>query len=202
MLAAATSLFARTNISQCYVISSPGATPSSSALPAANFTPVFNVGPWKVQFAMHKTTNKRVSVCSFDKRSPELERCGPSARERVLDVSKVEAGALGRLRHPSILEMVEPLEETRSELTFATEPLLSSLSQSIPSASRSPSIELDEVEVRPRSQTRLSPHHSSLQIQKGILQLCKGLDFLHTSARLIHSNISPSMLMAIGRFQV
>ncbi|KAF8487763.1 kinase-like domain-containing protein [Gautieria morchelliformis] len=178
MLAAATSLFARTNISQCYVISSPGATPSSSALPAANFTPVFNVGPWKVQFAMHKTTNKRVSVWSFYKRSPELERCGPSARERVLDVSKVEAGALGRLRHPSILEMVEPLEETRSELTFATEPLLSSLSQSIPSASRSPSIELDEVEI-----------------QKGILQLCKGLDFLHTSARLIHSNISPSMLM-------
>ncbi|KAF8495373.1 kinase-like domain-containing protein [Gautieria morchelliformis] len=178
MLAAATSLFARTNISQCYVISSPGATPSSSALPAANFTPAFNVGPWKVQFAMHKTTNKRVSVWSFDKRSPELERCGPSARERVLDVLKVEAGALGRLRHPSILEMVEPLEETRSELTFATEPLLSSLSQSIPSASRSPSIELDEVEI-----------------QKGILQLCKGLDFLHTSARLIHSNISPSNVL-------
>jgi SCY1-like protein 2 len=45
--------------------------------------------------------------------------------------------------------MVEPLEETRSELTFATEPLLSSLSQSIPSASRSPLVELDEVEVRP-----------------------------------------------------
>jgi hypothetical protein len=43
--------------------------------------------------------------------------------------------------------MVEPLEETRSELTFATEPLLSTLSQSIPSASRSPLVDLDEVEV-------------------------------------------------------
>ncbi|KAF8584105.1 kinase-like protein [Ramaria rubella] len=178
MLAAATSLFARTNISQSYIISPSTSTPSSSTLPAVASTPLFNVGPWKVQFAIHKTTNKRVSVWSFDKRSPELERCGPTARERVLDVLKAEAAALGRLRHPSILEMVEPLEETRSELTFATEPLLSSLSQSIPSSSRSTLVDLDEVEI-----------------QKGILQLCKGLAFLHTSARLIHSNLSPSNVL-------
>ena len=54
--------------------------------------------------------------------------------------------------------MVEPLEETRSELTFATEPLLSSLSQSIPSASRSPLVDLDEVEVRTRERTTLAPN--------------------------------------------
>lgn len=45
--------------------------------------------------------------------------------------------------------MVEPLEETRSELIFATEPILSSLELSIPSSGRySPLVELDEVEVR------------------------------------------------------
>lgn len=45
--------------------------------------------------------------------------------------------------------MVEPLEETRNELIFATEPLLSSLDSSIPGSSRhSPLVELDEVEVR------------------------------------------------------
>ena len=44
--------------------------------------------------------------------------------------------------------MVEPLEETRSELIFATEPLMSSLYLSIPNSShRSPLVELDEVEV-------------------------------------------------------
>lgn len=44
--------------------------------------------------------------------------------------------------------MVEPLEETRSELIFATEPLLSSLRLSIPSSSPSSTlVELDEVEV-------------------------------------------------------
>jgi hypothetical protein len=44
--------------------------------------------------------------------------------------------------------MVEPLEETRTELTFATEPILSSLELSIPGAGRrTPLVELDEVEV-------------------------------------------------------
>lgn len=48
----------------------------------------------------------------------------------------------------NILEMVEPLEETRSELIFATEPILSSLELSIPGYGRHASIvELDEVEV-------------------------------------------------------
>jgi len=51
-------------------------------------------------------------------------------------------------------EMVEPLEETRSELIFATEPLLSSLSQSIPSSSRSQMVDLDEVEVSTRGVSR------------------------------------------------
>lgn len=45
--------------------------------------------------------------------------------------------------------MVEPLEETRSELTFATEPILSTLELCIPGYGRHASlVELDEVEVR------------------------------------------------------
>lgn len=44
--------------------------------------------------------------------------------------------------------MVEPLEETRSELVFATEPVLSSLDLSIPETDRRGSlVELDEIEV-------------------------------------------------------
>ncbi|CDO70745.1 hypothetical protein BN946_scf184798.g60 [Trametes cinnabarina] len=75
--------------------------------------------------------------------------------------------------------MVEPLEETRNELIFATEPLLSSLHLSIPGSHHyTPLVELDEVEI-----------------QKGILQLCKGLSFLHSSARLIHSNINPESVV-------
>ena len=51
----------------------------------------------------------------------------------------------------SFVEIVEPLEDTRWELTFATEPLLSTLAQAIPTASHSrstDSADLDEVEAR------------------------------------------------------
>lgn len=108
-----------------------------------------------------------------------MERMGPASKERYLEVLKAEAQSLSKLRHPSILEMVEPLEETRNELIFATEPVLSSLHLSIlGSIQYSPLVELDEVEI-----------------QKGILQLCKGLVFLHTSARLIHTNINPESII-------
>ncbi|KAJ7445769.1 kinase-like domain-containing protein [Mycena galericulata] len=185
MLAAATSFFARTAISQSYnIVSPPGpgsrsSTPGPSGSPAAPVAPSITVGLWRVQSASHKVTNKRCSVWSFDKRSPEMERLRPLAKERTLEVLKAEASAMTRLRHPSILEMVEPLEETRTELIFATEPILSSLELSIPGAGRhTPLVELDEVEI-----------------QKGILQICKGLSFLHSSAQLIHSNIGPESII-------
>jgi len=104
---------------------------------------------------------------------------GPASRERTIEVLKTEASALSRLRHPCILEMVEPLEETRSELIFATEPVLSSLHLSVPGSFQyTPLVELDEVEI-----------------QKGILQVCKGLSFLHTSARTIHTNLTPESIL-------
>lgn len=47
--------------------------------------------------------------------------------------------------------MVEPLEETRSELVFASEAVISSLDLAIPGSGRFASlVELDEVEVNPR----------------------------------------------------
>ncbi|KAJ7074317.1 kinase-like domain-containing protein [Mycena amicta] len=174
MFAAATSFFARTAISQSYNLTTPSApgsrssTPGPSGSSSPSYSPPLSIGLWRVQSATHKVTNKRVSVWSFDKRSPEMERL----------LLKAEASSLTRLRHPSILEMVEPLEETRTELIFATEPVLSSLELSIPGTGRTPLVELDEVEI-----------------QKGILQICKGLSFLHSSAQLVHSNIGPESVI-------
>ena len=102
MLAAATSFFARTAISQSYNIgisasgsrpSTPSHGDSSFALPTSP-SPSLNVGLWRVQSASHKVTNKRVSVWSFDKRGPDIERLGPLAKERTLDILKAEVGAL------------------------------------------------------------------------------------------------------------
>ncbi|KAF5391896.1 hypothetical protein D9757_001705 [Collybiopsis confluens] len=186
---AASSFFARTNISQSYNIGYNNASISSSSSGSRSSTPgpqnstpadsPIVIGLWKVQGATHKVTNKRVSVWSFDKKGPDLERLGPLVRDRTLEVLKAEASALSRFRHPSILEMVEPFEETRTELTFATEPVLSSLELAIPGVGKLASlVELDEVEI-----------------QKGILQICKGLQFLHSSAQLIHSHLCPESVI-------
>ncbi|KAG8822798.1 hypothetical protein FRC19_005201, partial [Serendipita sp. 401] len=182
MLSAAAAFLNRTNISQNYTILSPGQTvspPSNSGLPSLPVGPPFQAGLWNIQAAQHKLNGKRVSVWTFEKRSAEMDKLGVQAKETVLEVLKTEAAALGRLRHPSILEMVEPLEETRSTLTFATEPLTSSLQQVIPTSS-----------MHSRN-TDVSNELDEIEIQKGILQLSKGLAFLHQSAKLVHTNITP-----------
>lgn len=106
MFAAATSFFARSNISQNYnvggassIVGSRSSTPSQGSssnpgvLPAPSNTPTFFVGPWKVQSGSHKTTHKRVSIWTFDKRSSELEKMGPASKERTLEVLKSEVRA-------------------------------------------------------------------------------------------------------------
>jgi len=112
MLAAATSFFARTNISQSYHIGqppSPGASSSRPTTPgvasssvttgsgsggngvlAITFTPTFAVGLWKIQSAYHRVTNKRVSVWSFDKRGADIERLGVAVRDSALRILKAE----------------------------------------------------------------------------------------------------------------
>ena len=106
MFAAASSFFARSNISQNYNVGGPssiigsrsgtpaqGSSSNPGALPAPSNTPTFHVGPWKVQSGSHKTTNKRVSVWTFDKRNPELEKMGPAGKDRTLEVLKSEVRA-------------------------------------------------------------------------------------------------------------
>ncbi|CEP10781.1 hypothetical protein [Parasitella parasitica] len=98
--------------------------------------------------------------------------------EVVYELLKKEAGNLARLRHPSILEVVEPVSESRSSIVFVTEPLMGSLSHLVKSndnyssESHAPSLDLDE-----------------LEIQKGLLQVGKGLQFLN-DAKVVHHNLT------------
>ncbi|KAG8890582.1 hypothetical protein FRB98_007136 [Tulasnella sp. 332] len=175
MLQAATAWFSSSQISQNYTISTASTNAISSnsdVTPGTSPITPFTVGLWKVQEASHKTTQKKASIWTCDKRRVELDRLGPGGKEAALEALKAEISALRKLRHPCILEMVEPLEDTRSELIFATELVISSLGLAISSSGSPHEVELDEIEV-----------------QKGILQLTKGLAFLHQSARVVHSNL-------------
>ncbi|CAO1632953.1 unnamed protein product [Sympodiomycopsis kandeliae] len=105
----------------------------------------------------------------------ETRGAGAGARQLMIDVLKKEAATLTRLRHPCILSVVEAVEESRYSLAFVTEPVVASLQQAIiasESAGRaSNEVALDEVEI-----------------QKGLLQVARGLEFLH-QAGMVHGNL-------------
>ncbi|KAI9765269.1 MAG: hypothetical protein M1840_007468 [Geoglossum simile] len=171
--------------------------------------PSFVSGPWKVYDAKKKSTGRAVSVFAFDKKS--LENAGGLSRsagqsvkrahEEVVERLKKEASSLARLRHPSILEVVEQVEETRNGLMFATEQVTVSLAGLL--------AEKDEqeraggvggrasryvVEDTEGGRRRREVEIDELEIQKGLLQIGKGLEFLHESAGLLHGNLTPEAI--------
>jgi SCY1-like protein 2 len=175
--------------------------------------PSGTAGPWKIFEAKHKKTNKLASVFVFDPKSlvPQGGSLGgrgnaaslKRAHEEVSERLKREAASLARLRHPSILELHEPIEETRNGgLMFATEPVTASLAGLL--------LEKDEqernggvggrgsryvVEEADGTRKRRELEIDELEIQKGLLQLGKGLEFLHESAGLVHANLTPDAVL-------
>ncbi|KAI7868246.1 kinase-like domain-containing protein, partial [Spinellus fusiger] len=93
---------------------------------------------------------------------------------RVYEQLKKEASHLARLRHPSILEVVEPVTESRSSIVFVTEPLVGALSHLLKGTDKKMDL----------------PWMNWRQIQKGLLQVGKGLMFLK-DANVVHHNLTP-----------
>lgn len=87
--------------------------------------------------------------------------------------------------------MVEPLEETRSELTFVTEYITSSLSTLITPSSR----RADGHSRPPTSEAGTEIDLDEVEIQKGVLQIARALTFLHQQAKMVHLNISPEAIL-------
>jgi SCY1-like protein 2 len=173
--------------------------------------PVSFSGPWKIYDATKKSTKKPASVFVFEKKSLEppggnslsgrSDRGGglKRAHEEVLERLKKEASSLARLRHPSVLELVEPVEDTRGGgLMFATEPVTASLAGLLQDkeraggvAGRSSRYVVEEANGHKR---RRELEIDELEIQKGLLQIAKGLEFLHESAGLVHANLTPDAI--------
>ncbi|KAG0222125.1 SCY1-like protein 2 [Mortierella sp. GBA43] len=149
---------------------------------------IASAGLWKIHRGTKRTTGQEVAI--FEKNIVEsissLRRQTPSKRdqERVYEFLKKEASQLARLRHPCMLEVVEPVDESRTAIAFATEPIFASLSNllgnyenlsSVPDDIRK--FELDD-----------------LEIQKGLSQLGKGLQFCHNDAKIVHGNFVPDAI--------
>lgn len=123
------------------------------------------------------------------------------AVEEVVERLKKEASSLARLRHPNILELVEPVEETRSGLQFATEAVTASLAgllQEKDDQERAGGIggrtSRFVTEDADGTRRRRELEIDELEIQKGLLQISKALEFLHENAGLVHGNLTPDAI--------
>lgn len=170
------------------------------------------VGAWTVFDAKKKTTGTQASIFTFDRKSLDVSNGGFGARatsatsvrkiqDEVVERLKKEASSLARLRHPSILQLAEPVEETRSGgLMFATEPVLCSLSAALAQKDRrggmsGRGISRSASDDGTTSSVLQDIEIDELEIQKGLLQVAKGLEFLHDSAKLVHGNLTPDAIM-------
>ncbi|KAJ5812611.1 hypothetical protein N7474_008912 [Penicillium riverlandense] len=172
--------------------------------------PTVYSGPWRIHDGTKKSTGTAASIFIFDRKTLESRSGGFGGRsgsankklqEDVIDRLKREASNLARLRHPSILQVLEPVEETRSGgLMFATEPLTASLSgllleqngqDNAAGGSRGSRYMVQEPDG---SRRRKDFEIDELEIQKGLLQVAKGLEFLHESAGLVHGNLNPDAI--------
>lgn len=124
----------------------------------------------------------------FDKK--QISKHNPLARTETLTkdfehVSKAlrnEVLAITRMRHPSIVQVVEALKEHSGVLAFATEQLQCTLSHFLQNHSASELITL---------YTYGGKELDELSIQIGLLQVMKGLAFLHSNL-MVH--VFPNLL--------
>lgn len=175
-------------------------------------TPTSTAGPWRIYDAKKKSTGKAYSVFIFDRKSLDahgssLGRSGATSFKKtvedVVERLKKEASSLAKLRHPSILELVEPVEETRGGgLQFVTEAVTASLSSVLQEkddqeraggvGGRSSRFVTEDADgTRRRRELEID----ELEIQKGLLQISKALEFLHDNAGLVHGNLTPDAVL-------
>lgn len=167
-----------------------------------------------------KSTGRAVSIFVFERKSldPQAGGFGPRSssssmkkvHEEVIARVKKESNLLARLRHPSILELAEPIEDTRSGgLMFAAEPVTASLAgllqekddqEKAGGVAGRPSrfvVEDDNGQLK-----RRELEIDELEIQKGLLQVAQGLEFLHESASLVHGNLTPDSIYINAKVRI
>uniref|UniRef100_A0A8C2LID0 Protein kinase domain-containing protein n=1 Tax=Cricetulus griseus TaxID=10029 RepID=A0A8C2LID0_CRIGR len=139
---------------------------------------------WKIFNGTKKSTKQEVAVFVFDKKL--IDKYQKFEKDQIIDSLKRGVQQLTRLRHPRLLTVQHPLEESRDCLAFCTEPVFASLAnvlgnwENLPS-SISPDIKdykLYDVETK-----------------YGLLQVSEGLSFLHSSVKMVHGNVTPENII-------
>ncbi|KAI7827727.1 hypothetical protein BX661DRAFT_198324 [Kickxella alabastrina] len=147
---------------------------ASSTLQHSTTTPQSQAGLWTLQAATRKQTNQPATLWIFSKDffTQPINRHTLSAQAHtgILARLRQEVSQLARLRHPGIVQVMEPLEETRSHLMFVTE------------------------RVSTLHALLLQDNLDDVELPRGLLQVCRALGFLH-EAGLVHGNLTPECVL-------
>ncbi|GLH08809.1 SCY1-like protein 2 [Gryllus bimaculatus] len=148
---------------------------------------IASAGPgllWKIYRGYKKSTKQDAAIFVFEKR--QLERWSRNDRETLLETLRRGISQLTRLRHPQILTVNHPLEESRESLAFASEPVFASLANILGATENMP--------VPPPSHLK-NYKLFEVEIKYGLVQVGEGLAFLHSDVKLLHRNICPESII-------
>jgi len=131
---------------------------------------------WKIYRGKKKDRgNMEVSIFVFDKKTINKKdsTTGQQQKEEVYNILKRDAANLAKYRHPSLLNLIEQPMEDQKMIVFVTEPVEYNLSALVFDASKKHLIPGD------------------LEIKCIVLELMETLNFLHGTAKTIHSGLAP-----------
>lgn len=113
-----------------------------------------------------------------------LDKWSKDDRDSFIEQLKRSVIQLTKIRHPQILTVQHPLEESRESLAFATEPVFASLANVLGDTSNLP------------SPNNVAGHKLfDIEIKYGLMQLAEGIGFLHSDVKLLHRNICPESII-------
>ncbi|XP_068128911.1 SCY1-like protein 2 [Hyperolius riggenbachi] len=139
---------------------------------------------WKIFHGTKKSTKQEVAVFVFDKKL--IDKYQKYEKDQIIDSLKRGVQQLTRLRHPRLLTVQHPLEESRDCLAFCTEPVFASLANVLGNWENLPS----------PVPTDIRDHKLyDVETKYGLLQVSEGLSFLHSSVKMIHGNLTPENLI-------
>lgn len=152
-----------------------------------------HVGPWEVKRATHNKKHGEFCVWSFDRQNFARNfRLDQHKVDKLFRLCQKDARQSTLLRHPYILQIVEPIHETRNRISFVSEGVKMPLS----------AIRCDlagTIEVAPGSEafheTLTSKILSELEIKFGLVCICEAIRFIHEQAHLMHLSISPQSVV-------
>ncbi|KAK3517854.1 hypothetical protein QTP70_021010 [Hemibagrus guttatus] len=125
-----------------------------------------------------------VAVFVFDKKI--IDRYQKFEKDQIIDSLKRGVQQLTRLRHPRLLTVQHPLEESRDSLAFCTEPVFASLANVLGQWDNLPS----------PVPTDIKDHKLfDVEIKYGLLQISEGLSFLHSGVKMVHGNLCPENII-------